>query len=100
MVSRAIQIVVHLSQLSDHSHKVMEIAEVEGLYYGCSVEFPTYKLHTLYRFEFSHQGPDRKALSQFTVPTHLPGFEKMTPDYELLHFWKERRHYPTGQTQN
>jgi pilus assembly protein CpaF len=41
MVSRVIQIVVQLSQLPDHSHKVMEIAEVEGLDYDCSVEFRT-----------------------------------------------------------
>ena len=40
MVSRVIQIVVLLSQLPDHSHKVMEIAEVAGLDYDYSVEFP------------------------------------------------------------
>jgi Flp pilus assembly CpaF family ATPase len=41
MVSRVIQIVVQLSQWSDHSHKVMEIAEVQGLDYDFSLEFPT-----------------------------------------------------------
>jgi hypothetical protein len=98
MVSRAIQIVVQLTQLPDHSHKVMEIAEVEGLDYDCSVEFPPYKLHTLYRFEFSHYGPDRKALGQFTVPNHPSWLRdlKMIPDYQVPDFWEERRHHATA----
>jgi hypothetical protein len=41
MVSCVIQIVAQLSQLPDYSHKVMDFAEVEGLDYDCSVEFPT-----------------------------------------------------------
>jgi pilus assembly protein CpaF len=53
MVSRAIHIVLHMRQLPDHSRRLMEIAEVQGLNYDRSATFPSYKLRTLYQFEFA-----------------------------------------------
>jgi len=89
MVSRAIQIVAQVNQLPDHSRKVIEIAEIQGLDYERSVEFPPYKLTTLYRFEFSHYDSSRKVHGQFVVqdsPSWL-GDLKMVPDYQLPDFW-------------
>lgn len=98
MVSRAIQIVVQVSQLSDHSRKVLEIAEVEGLDYQRSVDFPPYKLRTLYRFEFSHYGAESKAMGHFAVQNHPSWLWdlKMVPDYQLPGFWEERRQHATA----
>jgi pilus assembly protein CpaF len=45
MVSRSIHIVVQVSQLPDHSRKVMEVAEVGGLDYEHSAGFPPYRLY-------------------------------------------------------
>jgi Type II/IV secretion system protein len=89
MVSRAIQIVVQVNQLPDHSRKVIEIAEIQGLDYERSVEFPSYKLRTLYRFEFSHYDTNHKAHGHFFVqdaPSWL-GDLKMIPGYQLPDFW-------------
>jgi pilus assembly protein CpaF len=67
LVARAIQIVIQVSQLPDHSRRVVEMAEVEGLDYERSLEFPPYKLRTLYRFEFSHYDTTDKAHGDFIV---------------------------------
>ncbi|HVN81115.1 MAG TPA: ATPase, T2SS/T4P/T4SS family [Terriglobia bacterium] len=95
MVSRAIQIVIQLSQLPDHSRKVVEIAEVEGLDYDRSVDFPPYKLRNLYRFEFSHYDPDSNAMGQFVVRNHPSWLQdlKLVPGYQLPDFWEKRRTY-------
>jgi pilus assembly protein CpaF len=89
MVSRAIQIVVQVNQLSDHSRKVTKIAEIEGLDYERSVEFPPYKLRTLYRFEFSHYDATDKAHGHFCIqdPPSWLGDLKMIPGYQLPDFW-------------
>ncbi len=89
MVSRAIQIVIQVSQLPDHSRKVIEIAEVQGLDYGRSIEFPPYKLHPLYRFQFSHYDNQLKAHGEFEIkdqPSWLADL-KMIPDYQVPGFW-------------
>ncbi|HYK89327.1 MAG TPA: ATPase, T2SS/T4P/T4SS family [Acidobacteriota bacterium] len=54
MVSRAIHVVVQMGQLPDHSRRLMEISEVEGLDYDRSPSFPTYKLRKLYQFDKTH----------------------------------------------
>ena len=90
MVARAIQIVIQVSQLPDHSRKVMEVAEILGLDYERSPGFPTYKLHCLYRFEFSHYDPNHKAHGDFVIqqsPSWV-GDLKMVPDYEVPDFWQ------------
>jgi hypothetical protein len=89
MVSRAIQIVVQVNLHPDHSRKVVEIAEIQGLDYERSVEFPPYKLTTLYRFDFSHYDASHKAYGNFLVrdaPSWL-GDLKMIPGYQLPDFW-------------
>ena len=63
MVSRAVHVVVQMAQLADHSRRLMEIAEVEGLDYDRSPSFPPYKLRKLYQFD--------KADGRFTVREDL-----------------------------
>jgi pilus assembly protein CpaF len=87
MVSRSIHIVVQLSQLPDHSRKVMEIAEVGGLDYEHSAGFPPYRLRSLYQFELSNYA-DRRARGMFVVkqrPTWIDEL-KWIPDYQLPRF--------------
>ncbi len=71
MVSRAVHVVIQMAQLADHSRRLLEIAEVEGLDYDRSPSFPTYQLRKLYQFD--------KADGRFTVcedvslgPLHQP----------------------------
>ena len=64
MVSRAIHVVVQMDQLPDHSRRLVEIAEVEGLDYESSASFPCYKLRQLYQFE-PDENPSRAG--RFTV---------------------------------
>ncbi len=52
LVSRAIQVVVHVSHFPDDSRKVMEIAEVRGLDTETAPAFPPYRLIPLYQFGF------------------------------------------------
>ncbi len=66
MVSRAIHAVVQMSQLPDHSRRLIEIAEVEGLDYESSASFPCYKLRRLYQFETTGHGLD-ESHGRFTV---------------------------------
>jgi len=91
MVSRAIHVVIHMGELPDHSRRLMEIAEVQGLDYDRSTSFPPYKLRTLYQFEFSHYGTDGKACGQFLVketPSWLSELQ-MIPDYQVPYFWRQ-----------
>lgn len=67
MVSRAIQIVIHMGEMPDHSRRLMEIAEVQGLDYERSPSFPPYRLRTLYRYEFDRYDAEGKACGQFLV---------------------------------
>lgn len=90
MVSRAIHVVIHMGELSDHSRRLMEIAEVQGLDYDRSSTFPPYKLRTLYQFEFSHFEKSGKAQGEFAVkekPSWIKDLQ-MIPDYQLPHFWR------------
>lgn len=92
MVSRAIHTVVQVSQLPDHSRKVVDIAEVEGLDYERSVGFPPYKLRSLYQFEFANYNADRLAQGTFVVkerPSWINELKRI-PDYQLPGFWEER----------
>jgi pilus assembly protein CpaF len=89
MVSRAIHIVIHMGELPDHSRRLMEIAEVQGLDYDRSSSFPPYKLQTLYQFEFQNYEADGKACGQFLVrekPSWI-GELQLIPNYQLPDFW-------------
>jgi pilus assembly protein CpaF len=91
MVSRAIHTVVQVGELSDHSRRVMEIAEVQDLDYDRSATFPPYKLRTLYQFEFGFYGIDGKAHGQFMVretPSWLKDLQ-LIPNYQMPDFWRQ-----------
>jgi pilus assembly protein CpaF len=91
MVTRAIHVVVQMGQFPDHSRRLMEIAEVEGLNYAPSASFPTYKLRRLYQFELTHYASDGKALGKFEVcekPSWVPDL-KLIPNYQVPRFWQE-----------
>jgi pilus assembly protein CpaF len=91
MVSRAIHVVIHVSELSDHSRRLMEIAEVQGLDYDRSPSFPPYKLRTLYQFEIRQYGNDGKAHGQFVVRETPSWFEDLQriPNYRMPEFWRQ-----------
>ncbi|MDR0841838.1 MAG: Flp pilus assembly complex ATPase component TadA [Acidobacteriota bacterium] len=89
MVSRAIQVVVHMGELPDHSRRVMEIAEVQGLDYDRSASFPPYRMRTLHQFEFDRYDADGKACGKFFVkdkPTWV-GELRLVPGFETPSFW-------------
>jgi pilus assembly protein CpaF len=96
MVSRAVHSVIQVSQLPDHSRKVVEIAEVEGLDYERSTGFPPYKLRSLYQFEFANYGAERLAQGTFRVkerPSWINELKRI-PDYQLPGFWSDDRLKP------
>lgn len=89
MVSRAIHVVIQMGELSDHSRRLMEIAEVQGLDYDRSATFPPYKLRPLYQFDFQHFGADGKTHGQFNVK-EIPSWVKdlyRIPNYQMPDFW-------------
>jgi pilus assembly protein CpaF len=83
MVSRAIHVVVQMGQLPDHSRRLMEIAEVEGLDYDLSASFPSYKLRRLYRFDV--------ALGSFELCEKPPKASELhlIPDCQTPKSWKQ-----------
>ncbi|MBN1566807.1 MAG: CpaF family protein [Acidobacteria bacterium] len=90
MVSRAIHVVVQMGELSDHSRRLMEIAEVQGLDYDRSATFPPYKLRTLYQFEFKHFDADGKTHGKFKV-RETPSWVKdlqLIRNYQMPDFWR------------
>ena len=90
LVARAIAIVIQVSQLPDHSRKVVEIVEVEGLDYERSIDFPPYKLQPLYRFQFSHYNQNEKGCGEFIV-TRAPSWLadlKLIPGFQVPDFWQ------------
>ena len=91
MVARAIHVVIHVGQLPDHSRKVLEIAEVQGLDYERSQDLPPYKLSSLYRFEFSRYDENRKAEGRFALQNRPSWLNQlhMIPDCDLPDFWTE-----------
>jgi len=89
MVARAIHVVVQVGELPDHSRKVIEIAEVQGLDYDRSPDLPPYTLQTLYRFEFSRHDSNGKVQGRFVSerpPSWLSQLRTI-PDYALPDFW-------------
>ena len=91
MVSRAIHVVLQMRELPDHSRRLMEIAEVLGLDYDTSAAFPSYKLRTLYRFEFEGYTSDGKAQGQFVLrdgPSWLEELQKVL-NYQAPQFWQK-----------
>lgn len=89
LVVRAIQMVIQVGHLPDHSRKVVEIAEVEGLDYARSIDFPSYKLRPLYQFRFSHYDREQRACGEFVViqpPSWLADL-RMIPGFEIPEFW-------------
>ena len=91
MVARAIHIVVYAGALADHSRKLLEIIEVEGLDTSRSAN-PSYKTRTLYRFEFDRYGANGKAEGRFLVcePPSWINRLKLLPDFQMPDFWSER----------
>ena len=87
MVSRAIHIVVYAGALPDHSRKVLEIIEVEGLNSSAN---PSYKTRTLYRFEFDRYDANGKAAGRFHVcePPSWINQLKLLPDFQMPDFWR------------
>lgn len=90
MVSRAIHIVVHAGELPDHSRRLLEIIEVEGLDYDRSASMPPYKTRTLYRFEFDRYDETGKAAGRFIVkePPSWINTLKQLPDIQTPDFWR------------
>jgi pilus assembly protein CpaF len=91
MVSRAIHIVIQMGEFSDHSRRLMEIAEVQGLDYERSATFPPYKLRKLYQFELGHYGADGKAHGQFQVkekPSWLKELQTIA-GYRISDVWRQ-----------
>lgn len=91
MVSRAIHVVAQMGQLPDHSRRLMEIAEVEGLSYEPSPTFPSYKLRRLYQFEMTSRSSESKSDGCFTVcetPSWIRELQ-MLPDYAIPEFWRQ-----------
>ena len=91
MISRSIHVVIQMCQLPDHSRRLLEIAEVQGLDYERSASFPPYKLRTLYQFEFNHYETDGKAHGQFIVREHPSwlGELQLIPNYQMPQFWRQ-----------
>ena len=89
MVSRAIHVVIQMAELTDHSRRLMEIVEVQGLDYDRSASFPPYKLRSLHQFEFEHYGNDGKVQGRFKVketPSWVSDLQ-LIPNYHKPHFW-------------
>ena len=93
MVSRAIHVVVHAGALPDHSRKLLEIIEVEGLDYDISAANPPYKTRTLYRYKFSHYDEAGKAVGRFHVcePPSWINDLKMIPNFTTPDFWQQQQ---------
>ena len=92
MVYRAIHIVVHVESLPDHSRRIMEIIEVEGLDYDRSPHEPPYKTRCLYQFEFEGYDNDGKAVGRFLVkePPSWLNKLKLIPNFEMPDFWRDQ----------
>ena len=92
MVSRAIHIVIYARELPDHSRKILEIIEVQGLDYSVSENNPTYKTRTLYRYDFSHYDENEKAVGRFIVeePPSWADQLKLLPKFKVPEFWQNR----------
>jgi pilus assembly protein CpaF len=90
MVSRAIHVVIQMGELSDHSRRLLEIAEVQGLDYERSATFPPYKLRKLYQFEFEHFDANGITFGQFKVreaPSWIKDLQ-LIPNYQMPDFWR------------
>jgi len=101
MVHRAIHIVVHVEALPDHSRRLMEIIEVEGLDYGRSSIEPPYKTRTLYQYEFDRYDENGKAVGRFFVkePPSWLNKLKLIPNFQMPDFWKQPEEQPTEQSE-
>ena len=90
MVARAVHVVIHTGELHDHSRRLLEIAEVEGLDYDRSASMPPYMTRTLYQFEFDRYDSDGKAMGQFAVrepPSWIDSLRQI-PEMETPSFWR------------
>ncbi len=65
MVARAVRVVVQVDQLPDDSRKIVEIAEVLGLDYDRSSNYPPYMMNTLYRYNFQCYDDGGRAVGSF-----------------------------------
>jgi len=72
MVSRAISIMIQVSQFPDETRKIVDISEVLGLDYEASSVFPPYKIVPLYRFNMTGYEKDR-VIGSFEV-VNIPSF--------------------------
>ena len=94
MIARAVNIVVYSEMLPDYSRKLMEIIEVEGLDRSNPNDlYPSYKIRTLYKYEFSHYDEYTKAVGQFHVvePPSWINKLKMLPNFKMPEFWQEQK---------
>jgi len=91
MIHRAIHIVIHMGTLPDHSRRLMEIIEVEGLDYDLSPHEPPYKTRTLYQFEFERYDENGKAIGRFSVKEPPSWLNKLDliPGFHMPDFWKQ-----------
>jgi len=92
MVSRAIHIVAYMGVLPDHSRRMLEIIEVEGLDYNRSSDNPPYKTRTLYEFEFERYDEHGKAVGRFNVkePPSWADKLKQIQNFQMPAFWREK----------
>ena len=99
MIRHAIHIVIHVEALPDHSRRMMEIIEVDGLDYELSPHEPPYKTRTLYRYEFDNYSEDGKAVGRFLVknPPSWVDKLKLIPNFQVPEFWRQQQPLTQGE---
>ena len=101
MVCHAIHIVIHMEALPDHSRRLMEIIEVNGLDYDISPHEPPYKTRTLYRYQFDRYDANGKAVGSFHVGDQPSWIDKlkMIPNFQMPDFWQDKQQNHKENTQ-
>lgn len=90
MVARAIHVVIQVCQFPDESRKIAEIAEIRGLDYETSANFPPYRVNTLYRYNATGYDEQGRLCGRFEVgekPSFLAELA-IRPDFTVPDFWK------------
>jgi len=91
LISRSINIVIHMTVLPDYSRVLSEIIEIEGLDNDVSPDYPPYKIRSLYEYEFDRYDENGKAVGRFVVkdPPSWVHKLKMIPNLQVPDFWRE-----------